>query len=180
MAKIENVVNENDENNKAEEQTNFSQQQEEASKQFGLSKTETEIDTKTREQIEEENQLNARLALLELEEGRRYFKPVVGMHYFLTFNRDQALLVRATPSPKFTRMVKDPNNPDIMRKVPAKQWIHTVTHENGNVQEWTITSADLQKQIIETLQKGFSTVEFWKELTGDKPTDVKYHVNGVR
>src|SRR5215212_8223627 len=99
MAKIENVVNENDENNKAEEQTNFSQQQEEASKQFGLSKTET----KTREQIEEENQLNARLALLELEEGRRYFKPVVGMHYFLTFNRDQALLVRATPSPKFTR-----------------------------------------------------------------------------
>jgi hypothetical protein len=44
----------------------------------------------------------------------------------------------------------------------------------------TITSADLQKQIIETLQKGFSTVEFWKELTGDKPTDVKYHVNGVR
>lgn len=76
--------------------------------------------------------------------------------------------------------MRDPNNKGVLREVPATEWIHTIIHENGSVQTWTVTSFNLQKQILETLQKGFSTIEFWKAKTGQQRKDVEYHVVGVR
>jgi hypothetical protein len=134
-----------------------------------------------RQREEEENQLNARLQLLELETaGKQYFKPSYGNKYILTFNRRNAFLVRGTPSTQLTRKVQDKNDKNITHEVPVMEYVHEVTHENGDAQTWSITSKGLQGLIIMELQKGFSTIEFMKEKTGTKPTDVKYHVKGVR
>jgi hypothetical protein len=118
--------------------------------------------------------LNARLALLEVEtSGKQYFKPSYGNHYILTFDRKKTVLVKGTPSEKLTRRVQDRYDKNITHEVPVTEWV-------GDTQTWSVTSKELHRLIMLRMQEGFSTVEFWKEKTGEKKTDVRYHVVGVR
>src|SRR5215207_6812789 len=152
MAKIDNI------SNRAEEPKNFSQS---ANEQIGSSsyqqqmrqtdvrqQEEQRMQPEKQRQQEEENQLNARLALLELEtSGKQFFKPSYGNHHILTFDRKQAFLVKGTPSQRLTRRVQDRNDKNISHEVPVTEWVHEITHENGDTQTWTITSKELQRMI---------------------------------
>ena len=166
------MTNENVISNRSEEPTNFSPS---ASEQSGLPQTERNV-----REDEEEIKLQGRLALLELEtSGKQYFKPKLDTHYFLMFNRSEAVRVRGTPSATLKRKVQDKNDKNIIQEVPVTEFVHEVTHENGNTQTWSITSKELAAKILNTVMQGYSTIEFWKEKTGQKDTDVKYNVKGV-
>jgi hypothetical protein len=149
-----------------------------------LSQAQAAKQSQSQEEIqkeEEELRWNARVAQNEIEtQGKKYFKPRLDAWYRLTFDRKLVVGVRAQPSAKLEREIKDKNDATKIVKVPALEWVHEITHISGNKQIWSITSKNLVEKILEQVTEGKSVIDIRKRKTGQKNTDVEYDVVGVR
>jgi hypothetical protein len=101
--------------------------------------------------------------LLDLQtEGKRYFKPVEGFPYLITFDRALATQVKGVPNEKFTNTYKNKDG-SIVQRHPI-QWVHEIRHENGIEQIWPISNKELATSIVMWVIKGFSVLRITKHV----------------
>jgi hypothetical protein len=122
-----------------------------------------EQEQEQQELTEDQIRNNGRLQLLDLQtEGKKYFKPVEGFPYLITFDRALATQVKGVPNEKFTNTYKNKDG-SIVQRHPI-QWVHEIRHENGVEQIWPISNKELATTIVMKVIEGFSVLRITKHV----------------